>query len=100
MFSPHFFDESLLGEEEEIGEFVAHFFNIAVAGEMQEDMSEFMASRESESFYCSLLWTHIYNYQWMTFISKRAKSPNVIRQFCRKNLNALSFFYLCTQESS
>ena len=77
MFCPHFFDEGLLGEEEEVGE-VAHLFNVAVVGEMQENMGEFMASRESESFYCSLLWMHIYNYQWMTFVCKCAKSQNAI----------------------
>lgn len=82
MFCPHFFDEGLLGEEEEVGEFVAHLFNIAIVGEMQENMGEFMASRESESFDSSLLWTHIYNYQWMTFVGKCAKSQNAIRQFC------------------
>ena len=78
MFCPNFFDEGLLGEEEEIGEFVAHLFYVAIVGEMQEGMGEFMASRESESFYCSLLWTHIYNYQWMTFVCKCAKPPNAI----------------------
>lgn len=82
MFCPHFFDESLLGEEEEIGEFVAHLFYVAIVGEMQEDMGEFMASRESESFYGSLLLTHIYNNQWMVFVSKSTLSPNAIRQFC------------------
>ena len=65
MFCPHFFYEGLLGEEEEVGEFVAHLFNVAVVGEMQQYMGEFMASRESESFYGSLLLTHIYNNQWM-----------------------------------
>ena len=78
MFCPHFFDESLLGEEEEVGEFVAHLFNVAIVGEMQENMGEFMASRESESFYCSLLWTHIYNNQRMAFVGKCAKLPNAI----------------------
>ena len=78
MFCPHFFDEGLLGEEEEVGEFVAHLFNVAIVGEMQENMGEFMASRESESFYGSFLWTHIYNYQWMTFVCKCAKPPNAI----------------------
>lgn len=78
MFCPHFFDEGLIGEEEEIGEFVAHLFYVAIVGEMQENMGEFMASRESESFYGSLLWTHIYNYQWMAFVCKCAKPPNAI----------------------